>query len=971
MVDCFESSIIQSYLMGTLEEEQAGLVADHLEHCGACQAIAGALDGVGDVVIDGLRVPVSESPYVNEPEYLQAVERARELFQGKLVGPGQAGSGASSAEAIPGQVGHYRLLEPIGFGGMGVVYRAQHTELGRLVALKIPRPSITGGCQVVERFRRELQSIGQLQHPNVVAALDAGQADGVYYLAMEYIEGCKLSELVRRGDPLRIADACELIRQAATGLEFVHSRSLVHRDVKPSNLMLDQSGCVKILDFGLALRAQPICQEELTSAGQMLGTHPYMAPEQCRNSHDVDMRADVYSLGCTFYRLLTGRPPSCAPIHPIEPVGGTGADACPIAATLPQWRPDLPPALLPIVQRMLAPDRENRFGSFQQLAQTLTPFCEGCDLTTLVRQFTDSTTLFENAASETRSIRKKSSLPNVDRLGSGVGPVNRVADRWRLAAWGALLVLLSIGVAAWWTQAWHLIGRSGENLAIRGISSPDASGIAVSDSASRASTGESPLSADADPTWHSQLVTFADGWAVQQGVGGPHPDDGGLAIAADRAGNLYVTGSVFFQGDSGSNPGKADAFVAKFTAQGQLEWRHRLGNAEGDDRGYAVAVDAVGDVYVAGQFQGEVDFDPGEGSEYRRTAGGSVDAFLLKLTTDGHFDWVATYGQTDGHWKIASALTVDDAGDVIVAGSFGGEINPGSGSEPLVARSVDQPDVFVIRLDSSGQWIWARSFGGKGFDSVTQVLTDPQGNVYLTGGFQSTVVFDPLNPDNQQARRTAGDGGADAFVLQLRPDGSFGWVRSIGGSGYHKGTALTLAPDGLYFSALFQSEVHFDGPDDQPPITSHGWFDALVGKMDRDSGQLIWMRQASGPGNNRPRGLAVADDGSLCVVGVFSETIEFDPQHSGPTLRSAGGPDGFLWHLDASGTTRSAARLGGPGRDAICAITRSPDGCLVITGHFEQTADFRIGLAPVTLSAAPDRGQEIFVIKLSEQLHDR
>ena len=155
-----------------------------------------------------------------------------------------------------------------------------------------------------------MKALGRLDHPSIVRAMDADDEDGTHYLVMEYVDGIDLSEVVRRCGPLRVPEACELIRQAASGLQYIHEHGCVHRDIKPSNLMLTPAGQVKVLDLGLALllSEQP-AGGELTGSGQAMGTADYMAPEQILDSHGVDIRADIYSLGCTLYKLLVGRAP--------------------------------------------------------------------------------------------------------------------------------------------------------------------------------------------------------------------------------------------------------------------------------------------------------------------------------------------------------------------------------------------------------------------------------------------------------------------------------------------------------------------------------------------------------------------------------------------------------------------------------------------------------------------------------------
>ena len=216
------------------------------------------------------------------------------------------------------RLGDYDLIEELGHGGMGSVYKARQIYLDQIVALKVLPQRYLDDPQAVARFRREMQSIGQLDHPNIVRAYNAGESEGVHFLVMECVDGITLQHLVRPDEktvtPLSPGAACEVIRQAALGLQHAHEHKLVHRDVKPANLMLSRDGVVKVLDLGLAKfqaerRASDQLGSELTQAGMTMGTVDYMAPEQWEHAGIVDVRADIYSLGCTFFFLLTGTPP--------------------------------------------------------------------------------------------------------------------------------------------------------------------------------------------------------------------------------------------------------------------------------------------------------------------------------------------------------------------------------------------------------------------------------------------------------------------------------------------------------------------------------------------------------------------------------------------------------------------------------------------------------------------------------------
>ncbi len=212
-------------------------------------------------------------------------------------------------------IGNYVILDKLGVGGMGVVFKARHRRLGRIVALKILPPSFARDRTALARFRREVEAAGKLKHPNIVAALDADEDRGVHFLVMDYVEGRDLDRVVRQRGPLSVVEAIESLIQAARGLAAAHAEGIVHRDIKPSNLMLDTAGTVRVLDLGLARivdASNPFGQAaggRLTESGMYMGTVDYMPPEQAEDSRRADHRADIYSLGCTLYYLLAGREP--------------------------------------------------------------------------------------------------------------------------------------------------------------------------------------------------------------------------------------------------------------------------------------------------------------------------------------------------------------------------------------------------------------------------------------------------------------------------------------------------------------------------------------------------------------------------------------------------------------------------------------------------------------------------------------
>jgi WD40 repeat protein/tRNA A-37 threonylcarbamoyl transferase component Bud32 len=282
------------------------------------------------------------------------------------------------------------LIEEVGRGGMGVVYKSRETASGRTVALKVIRKERLSHPESVGRFRRESQAAARLAHPNIVLVYESDQAGELHYLSMEYVEGQTLQRFVEQHGPLPIALACEWIRQAALGLQHAHEQMLVHRDIKPSNLMLAlphsvvaekrsdtalaawQNAVLKILDMGVArlYQAGGSIEESLTTLtqdGAVVGTPDYIAPEQLEDAHQADIRADLYSLGCTFYYLLTGRVPF---------PGGTliqkmDKQRWETPPSVDQLRRDVPASVAAVVRKLMAKRPADRFQTPAELASAL------------------------------------------------------------------------------------------------------------------------------------------------------------------------------------------------------------------------------------------------------------------------------------------------------------------------------------------------------------------------------------------------------------------------------------------------------------------------------------------------------------------------------------------------------------------------------------------------------------------------
>ena len=372
--NCPTHEELAAYHYGELEEEAAAPLIEHISRCVSCQALLQTFDEVGDTLIARLRRPIEQDPYAGELQREEFFARARAMNISRGASAGQR-PGRSPAEApFPRELGEYELLAKLGQGGMGAVYKARHTRLDRIVAVKVLPKEKTTDERAVARFEREMKAVGRLNHPNIVQAYDARDIAGTTVLVMEHVDGADLSHIVKRHGPLKLSDACELIRQAALGLQYAHESGLVHRDIKPSNLMLSRDGQLKILDMGLALlqsgESPAADGGELTSAGQAMGTADYMAPEQVSDSHSVDIRADIYSLGCTLYKLLTGHAPFSGPQYktPLEKLMGHVRDA---ARPIQILRTDVPDDLAAVINRMIAKNVAERIATPGEVAEAI------------------------------------------------------------------------------------------------------------------------------------------------------------------------------------------------------------------------------------------------------------------------------------------------------------------------------------------------------------------------------------------------------------------------------------------------------------------------------------------------------------------------------------------------------------------------------------------------------------------------
>jgi WD40 repeat protein len=345
-----------------LPEDQARLVGRHLGLCPDCRR----------AVQNPTPSATPAGPVAGAPGLSGAVQA-----------PGPSATALPSlpqtptpAAAVPAALAShpkFKVLRPLGQGGMGAVFLAEHRVMERPVAIKVVNRALLDQPEALQRFFAEVRAAAKLSHPNIVAAYDAEPAGDLHLLVMEYVEGVNLADYLAQKGPLPVALACHFIRQAALGLQHAHEQGMVHRDVKPQNLMLTRKGQVKILDFGLArLASERGNRGGLTQAGSFMGTPEYVAPEQATDARAADIRADVYSLGCTLYCLLAGRPPFVEDTAVKLVLAHLEKEPPPLRSA----RLEVPEALAAVVARMLAKEPNQRFQTPGEVATALAPFCK-------------------------------------------------------------------------------------------------------------------------------------------------------------------------------------------------------------------------------------------------------------------------------------------------------------------------------------------------------------------------------------------------------------------------------------------------------------------------------------------------------------------------------------------------------------------------------------------------------------------
>jgi hypothetical protein len=418
---------------GRLPDEATDDLSEHLGSCPVCLSLVTAIGEENDTIV-GIFGQQSAG-YTSEPAY-QELTQVLSRQPGELTQWSETGEGPplerSLPTGIPREIDEYRILESLGDGAVGRVFKARHKRLEKIVAIKLlaPRRGLTP--DLVTRFEREMRAVGGISHPNVIGASDAGQANGFYFLVMDYLDGVDALQLVARLDRLPVTAACEIVRQAARGIHAAHQNGLIHRDIKPSNLFVTEEGVVKVLDLGLVRLARGSGERP---PRKVVGTPLYMAPEQWQGGH-VDERTDVYGLGCTLFKLLCGWAPDegLPHQHPARPP----ADSAQRRANVAALESAAPGELVALVLRAVSADPDERFASAGELAEALAKWCDGAELDAVVGR--------AQAFALADTVHGLANAPTVDS-NTMIGDNRGGWIWWSIAA--AIALLIAVPSAVW------------------------------------------------------------------------------------------------------------------------------------------------------------------------------------------------------------------------------------------------------------------------------------------------------------------------------------------------------------------------------------------------------------------------------------------------------------------------------------------------------------------------------------------
>nr|WP_294862740.1 T9SS type A sorting domain-containing protein [uncultured Fluviicola sp.] len=442
-------------------------------------------------------------------------------------------------------------------------------------------------------------------------------------------------------------------------------------------------------------------------------------------------------------------------------------------------------------------------------------------------------------------------------------------------------------------------------------------------------------------------------------------DEEGFSITVDASGNTYTIG--YFKGTADFDPGVGisnltslgirDVFVQKIDPSGNFLWAKSFGGT-GNELGYSIVTDPSGNVYFTGIFEGTVDFNGGPGTA-NVTVVGAQDVFVEKMDGAGNFIWVKTFGGMSS--EMVHSISLDALGNIYTTGFYSGSVDfdPGAGVTTLPFFGAQ--DAYVHKMDASGNFLWARTFGGSSGDGGDAIHVDNMGNVYTTGYFQGTVDFD----SGAGTANLTSAGGTETFILKLDASGNYLWAKSYGGPLNDFVTSIrTDASGNIYSGGYFFETIDFDPGPGTVNLTATGTNlaqDAYLQKLDA-SGNFLWVKSFGGTASDAIQSIGIDNSGNIYTSGNFADTVDFDPGAGSVIAISAGGADIFIHKLDASGNFLWVRTLGETGADLSHGLALDNSGHIHTTGYFQDTLDFDPGVGTANLIAAG--GVDVFVLKL-------
>jgi hypothetical protein len=454
---------------------------------------------------------------------------------------------------------------------------------------------------------------------------------------------------------------------------------------------------------------------------------------------------------------------------------------------------------------------------------------------------------------------------------------------------------------------------------------------------------------------YTNLGVYTVAWAARDFEGGYGR---AMATITDPAGNVYMTGSYRDKVDFDPSASTAyltnlngdNIFLAKYDAAGNYLWAIQLGSNNNNDEGTLLTLDALGNIYVAGIFDGTVDFDPSASTADLTSLGANDDVFIAKYNASGNYIWARNIGSA-GQPYITD-MEVDANGDLLFSGAFWGTVDFDPSAANVNVTSIGSQDAYIAKFNLSGNYVWVKNIGGAGAEAIGMSLdVDETGNIVVAGHYRTTVDFDP----SAATMNLTALGGDDIFIAKYNGSGNFIWVKSMGGTAFDRGASVERDATGnLFLTGTFSGTVDFDPSAAVANITglSGGTTDVYIAKYD-STGNYIWAKAVGGTNSDLVYSSALDAAGNILITGSFYGTADFDPSAATVnfTAASVGQTDAFIAKYSASGNYLWASSLGGTANDDGYGVGMGTGGVVYFAGAFNKTIDFDPSASTATITA--------------------